>query len=867
MAGENEETIKQAEEQLKKQQEEKVKDITTKQVVQSSIGFFLPEIVDFAKQNTDISGDNRNVFMIEDEGQKTKEELPVLTNILTKKQDTKVCDLEFFNNLRENSLFLNEAVPYVKIYKTVKNKTTNEYLNIELPFDIVAGQKYGNAETLTQKILSGGSGGAVGVMDFSWKSEGKNEGNNSIYTVNFKILMQDASELEKIRNRVDDQEIAILDLLYYGFLKEGIDGESSFDPDYLEFKAEVGFNFSSRYAKYKDFFRTVLNLRVYKHNFSFNETGKVELDIIAIGNIESDYSNKTKYNILESSRTQELRKTLEFFLQAKNFQTEKNFNLKKEEQDSSIKKIIDEYEKESKYAIKEQKDYEDAQGAAVGGYVDIPSDTVEPISWKEYRESIETLVIPKIREDIKVSKASIINTLIDSLHKKSQIKYFVLDKQKIEALKLLISFTGQLSQQTLAGLQQEIASLINFTPSLNDVELNEGVNTFTVKKNRSIIALGPEDRYLEGLEVEESNALFKTIKEKLGEEAKNSEIVSFVYLGDLLQAVIDQNEEDLKNDLNLYLSPFSFFDYKSTFSDLEKRKTNEHKKITKDGQTKYYNTYNLDKKISSLYYVPISIATISKWFKDHVIAKEEQAYTFNTFIKFCMSDLIKQNISVKVAPSSPNNVVKINPYYFSTEYNDYTFENKGQLSIDELSKIYSKRLASSTSPTKYKKNIAFLSVAESNSDQFVGNFTEDCEKGVLHLPVNSMYSFVKRINFSRDDDALLETANLQAANDANPNKIIRQVYQANVEMFGNSFFEPGNLVYLSPNYPGVGLQNKTLIRIGLGGYYRITEIDNKVTSGGYSTTLRCIWEMSADGQKSAGTTPQQIQIEDSKRND
>ena len=132
----------------------------------------------------------------------------------------------------------------------------------------------------------------------------------------------------------------ILDLLYYGFLNEGADGESAFDPDYLEFKAEVGFNFPPEYLRYKDFFRTTLNLRVYKHNFSFNETGKVELDIIAIGNIESDYSNKTKYNILESKEIATLRKVATFFSENLNIETQEQFYSKVSELDSEIEKIV-----------------------------------------------------------------------------------------------------------------------------------------------------------------------------------------------------------------------------------------------------------------------------------------------------------------------------------------------------------------------------------------------------------------------------------------------------------------------------------------------------------------------------------------------
>lgn len=899
----NEEAVKQAEELIEQQKKKETEEITKQQVITAALGYYLPEIM--LKVEKIPLEPNNNVFPISEDKNKIKKELPSYTNILTKKENSEnICELSIFKSLQENALFLSQAVPYVKIYKTISKE--GRKIDINLPFDIVAGQKNGDKEELQEKILQGGSGGAVGVANFSWKSEGKNEGNKSLYNVNFKIVLQDASELKKTRNIVGDNKVAILDLLYYGFLNNEKDSKknenenkdqivTTNEPDYMEFKAELGFNFSESYQRYSDYFKTNLNLRVYKHNFNFDQSGKVELEIVAIGNIESDFSNKVKYNILESEKVKNLVRALEFFNKLKTLKSQEamaNTIALLQRQNKVVYNIVDHMFALNSNSKKAGDAIDESQtesfigtelsavaigaaggasvaaivtkstlvgatigaipGALVGAAVGLAAGAVvwyrymDIEGFEEIKEKIK-VSCDILKQEIKKEKVNILNKIFKSLKDKGQLRYFILDYENFNLLKTFISlgeisnldtdFINQISNLNLEGIQE----LKNSSESdVLQVEVDEPFLAFTPQQAIGELNISSKDPY-------------KQIREEINksnEKENESEIIPFVFLGDLIQAFINE-DTILKSNTNIFLGPFSFYNYKKSFSTLNKELTPN---AIENNQNKYL-IHDIEKNIGNLYHVPISIDTLQKWFKDSIESKEEKSYSFNNFLKFCMSDLIKQNIATKTAPASPYNTVSINPYYFSVKDTNMIplyqkiYVDKTSPTIREVAKVYSERENNNFNFENVKRNIVFLSVAEYalESNTFSGNFYQDCEKNIMHLFVNSMSSIVKNISFSRDDDARLETANLQAANDANPNKIIRQVYHANINMFGNCIFEPGNLLYIKANYPGVPLSDPTLEQIGLGGYYRIINIENKITTSGFSTSLKCIWEMSSDG--------------------
>ena len=80
---------------------------------------------------------------------------------------------------------------------------------------------------------------------------------------------------------------------------------------------------------------------------------------------------------------------------------------------------------------------------------------------------------------------------------------------------------------------------------------------------------------------------------------------------------------------------------------------------------------------------------------------------------------------------------------------------------------------------------------------------------------------------------------------------LRERYDADVEMFGNSIFKPGMHVYIDPSTVGAGSPEQMASiasRLGLGGYFQITNVKCAVESGKFGTDIKCVWVASGDGK-------------------
>jgi len=71
----------------------------------------------------------------------------------------------------------------------------------------------------------------------------------------------------------------------------------------------------------------------------------------------------------------------------------------------------------------------------------------------------------------------------------------------------------------------------------------------------------------------------------------------------------------------------------------------------------------------------------------------------------------------------------------------------------------------------------------------------------------------------------------------------RRIYDCDITMFGNSFFHPGQYIFVNPSAIGFNLPKPGNIsyQLGLGGYFLITKVDSSIEPGKYETKLQCRW--------------------------
>lgn len=807
--------------------------------------------------------DNKNIYYITEDqnlaifNETSRKKLPSLSNILTKPdKNLNICDLNIFQNLQKNQLFFNQVTPSIELFKLVEiNASPREadlgkkFVELKIPFDTVAGLKpvfsppEEDYNDFVEKLLNGGAGNAVGISDFSWKTEGKNEGNNTVYTVNFKIILQNISELETVRNRDSETgiQVTLLDLLYPP-RKEGkfTDDPNSFEPEKMFIKAKVGWNLPKDYKEYENYFKTNLYLYLYKHNFSFHESGKVELTLTYIGNIESMFDDKTKYDIFGNnimSLVSDLRSKLYEISEA----SEPNKNTVRKANEIT-KKIWSDLTP----APSRQRGINTGNILLTyeGGFKYFDPKKDDDV--KSYITYIEENIISK-------NKVNFFNKILKNLIEKQMLYTIKLEKDDFKKFKSIVTSTN--IDSTVLGNLRRTTSELNMVASNN-------ISGQTQREQPDL-----ED----GVTQEDEGYFYDTGKylisyEKLYKELNNPDwvggpkFVNYIYLDDLIQEVISTADLYDKN-INIFFAPYTYKDYQSLSNFNENNSTKPLEKVYENNKPKYYKILDVKRRMGNLGHIPISLNVLINWYNEEINKSDETSYSFFTFLKKCYTTLIPESIGPKNAPNAPEQNVIISNNMFNTtnEENANLKNNKFEkygitnfINYKNANSYYNSSIQPFNNNNVYK-NIFYISEAEDDMSLYKGKKEEDCKLHVLHLNLNDVMSFIKKTNFKRDDNQKLETANLLAANAKSGNKIIRQVYHCDLELFGNNFFAPGNLVYIKPNYPGANLPMNLLFEIGLGGYYRVIEVNNQIGVGSYTTSLNCRWEMFG-----GGVTPDKI---------
>jgi len=113
---------------------------------------------------------------------------------------------------------------------------------------------------------------------------------------------------------------------------------------------------------------------------------------------------------------------------------------------------------------------------------------------------------------------------------------------------------------------------------------------------------------------------------------------------------------------------------------------------------------------------------------------------------------------------------------------------------------------------------------------------------------------IKSVTFSKNDVPFLKESRMEAAtkDGGSPAILARELYNAEVSMYGNNFWTPGMMVYMNlVNFnvnPGEdntrfsGLSAPSFF--GLEGYYRVTKTSHSFESGKFESKITLMYEFS-----------------------
>ena len=346
----------------------------------------------------------------------------------------------------------------------------------------------------------------------------------------------------------------------------------------------------------------------------------------------------------------------------------------------------------------------------------------------------------------------------------------------------------------------------------------------------------------------------------------NNLVTRYVYMGDLIQAVIFnikfnlemqiiriQNRVNGPAKLNENLARQQIKPLQESLDNLKTFKILFGKIAISIGET------------SSIYVniadIPISMKTVATYAFNHL----EQNYRTKLTLRKFLDDVIYHLYPMATtkhlyrdAKSLPDKM-EIKSTVLTGENEKSLTKAKKEVNIKDLPDFLR-----SLTPGKKTDDDAeyFIFYSEPPSDKgsgLSGNEKKDAEDGIYHFHLSKDRGMVKSINFSlnnvkyRKEALMLESVDLYDE--------LRMPYNANITMYGNNLFLPGSVVYVNPASIGFGdprNRRSAAARLGLGGYYVITSVETSFDGTVLNTTLEAQYHSWAD-EDSAASTAEMLQ--------
>lgn len=251
--------------------------------------------------------------------------------------------------------------------------------------------------------------------------------------------------------------------------------------------------------------------------------------------------------------------------------------------------------------------------------------------------------------------------------------------------------------------------------------------------------------------------------------------------------------------------------------------------------------------------LPISFDLFENWFINNVIRPQKRKYFFKDFITDLMRDLIGPVLgSGCYAGERQKGKVATIPLRVPKLSNGTArIPNRSRCNLSQIKKRKQTVLEpeiGSTSIREANDYLYFYMPDTRLKDRFVDE-AKDLRDGIYHLRVGQDRGMVISVEFNKS--AIKFHKEMNITNDAlTAEGFLREKYNAKIKMVGNSFFIPGQYVYITPTVPGYepgrGTNNHVttgmLQSLGFGGYYLVNKVDHMITSDYYQTEIEAIWE-------------------------
>lgn len=779
---------------------------------------------------------------------------------------------------------ISSLVPTIRLFKVHFNRNGKQ-IPIEIPFDT-------SASGIDDIFKNGvGRGTGAGITSIEWKHNPKNEASAPTYNLNLRMHLQNIEEFFRIRNSamMDGNElvqVSIQDLLYQTKekRKESTDGTSIYDPDYYKIKLVVGWKVSAEglesirmnsSRKNMEQFLAALRqqtetmyLIFTHHDMQFNEDGSIDIQINYYGESDVNLLDIRKSNILVLDEA---------------FKTEIQKTQKEAEEKSGTVSSLP----------KEKTGLEQA-----GAWLDsvFGTENEEPATIQEKLENLK-----------KGARRRKYVRLVQGMLERKYIHFFKYDQNLIEQYSQL---KGTIADSFKTGVS--LKTINNFNKQMADFRTKmAGSSNSTTPATNSNLDSSTKDKVAASINSTDAGSSIPPDPESLkaDQELMNMVLegefnidvpylsdtgqghIPFFYLSSLIDVLIEPifnyknfiDSNFINKKTRIILGPMTITDYGNLYDSGQTRVF--YQGTESPDQKTVVKVYKGKKTLINIGDIPISLKDFTAWFTKNIVDRSLDEMSLNDFLTLLIQELVSDSLTNDVysfAPAQKINLMLENFTSIAGDHNETIFiknivnyswkEDLDRFSIRpraggfriDATALQSLRTRYSDSARDEDPNsdnylpskdyIVIYSSAES-PDLRIANKDIDAAHGILHLFYGDSQGLIRNIKFTRIDNPHARANSILNANSAEKgaSKIVREKYNVNLELFGNTDIQAGTYVHLMPTYPGassVANTQRLLRDIGLGGYYFVTEVHNSIEIGDFVTKVKGIWESSGDGRSS-----------------
>ncbi len=338
-------------------------------------------------------------------------------------------------------------------------------------------------------------------------------------------------------------------------------------------------------------------------------------------------------------------------------------------------------------------------------------------------------------------------------------------------------------------------------------------------------------------------------------QKKNIINIPFIFLGDLIDNVLEQIKKNYPDDLGTDGLDFKFFMSDVEMIDpLQAFKVENLENLIDCGYNlrdikniERFSTENPQAmtNLSGIFRtmnigdIPISLDTFQLWFKNNVIKSER----INYFLLYFIKDICKDLISTALSSECFGKEFKFEQRFDSRPL---TFtKQKGKSRFIPGTTAYSvKDLAAakqsefeSVNPTNVETGLILYSTDSKPKALNPKTPVMDIVNGVYHHYLGSSCGLVKQINFQREDQPYLRESRIQKQGALGAEQL-RELYSANIDLVGNVLYKNGMFIYINPSL--LNADQAYLDYLGLHGYYLVTKVESKVTPSSFDVSIRAL---------------------------